>query len=282
MITVLKNNVPWGPFTRAQIQEGIARGDFNLRYLAHSPGLKEWLPLGEVLDHFDRGQSPAASPNLPPIPREGALPPVPAHALKIESRPPAPPPIPARIPSPAPVAPPIPPQPAKKAVPPAVPNPALASFQTAPFFARAIAFGIDCLVLFVPFLILFGLGALTIQIGGMVEHNDPETMKQEWILFGEHLRQVLILVALGGGWLYTAFLESSAWQATVGKQWVGLKVIDVRGEKISVFRATGRHAAKCLSAAICFLGFVMALFNREGRTLHDLLAGTRVVRKPRH
>jgi hypothetical protein len=40
-ITVLKNNVPWGPFTRAQIQDGLNRGDFTLQYLAHGPGLKE-------------------------------------------------------------------------------------------------------------------------------------------------------------------------------------------------------------------------------------------------
>jgi hypothetical protein len=44
-ITVLKNNAPWGPFTRAQIDDGLARGDFTVKYLAHATGLKEWLPL---------------------------------------------------------------------------------------------------------------------------------------------------------------------------------------------------------------------------------------------
>src|SRR5271163_4777733 len=82
-ITVLKNNVPWGPFTRAQIEDGLGRGDFTVQYLAHAPGLKEWLPLGEVLDYFDR-HGGALAPSLPPIPG-----PVPASpvAAAVESRP---------------------------------------------------------------------------------------------------------------------------------------------------------------------------------------------------
>lgn len=263
-ITVLKNNVPWGPFTRAQIQEGLTRGDFTLRYLAHSPGLKEWLPLGEVLDHFDRGMPPLPSPErtFPPVPAEISLPPIPHERSFVVSS--APPPIPAEKPPPS--------------APPLMETPKTPR-RPAPFFPRFIAFGIDCVVLFGPVFFLFGLGALTIQIQGMVEHNDSETMRQEWILLRQHLRQLLVLVALGGGWLYTAFLESSRWQATVGKHWIGLQVTDVQGERPSILRATGRHVAKCLSVLPCFLGFTMALFSSEGLSLHDRIAGTCVVKK---
>src|SRR5450755_3295354 len=75
-ITVLKNNVPWGPFTRAQIEAGLIRGDFTVKVLAHAPGLKEWLPLGEVLDYVDRSV-PSPMPSLPPVPSPRELPPVP-------------------------------------------------------------------------------------------------------------------------------------------------------------------------------------------------------------
>lgn len=84
-ITVLKNNAPWGPFTRAQIEDGLARGDFTVKYLAHAPGLKEWLPLGEVLDYVERNAEPH-KPSLPPVPGSRDLPPVPKAAA------PAPPP----------------------------------------------------------------------------------------------------------------------------------------------------------------------------------------------
>ncbi|HEV3271017.1 MAG TPA: hypothetical protein VGZ93_02445, partial [Candidatus Methylacidiphilales bacterium] len=78
-ITVLKNNVPWGPFTREQVEDGLARRDFTVQYLAHAPGLKEWLPLGEVLDYVDRHAGPRM-PSLPPVPGQRELPPIPGIA----------------------------------------------------------------------------------------------------------------------------------------------------------------------------------------------------------
>jgi uncharacterized RDD family membrane protein YckC len=52
-------------------------------------------------------------------------------------------------------------------------------------------------------------------------------------------------------WLYFAALESSAWQATVGKRTLGLQVTDLEGRRIGFGRATGRFFAKILSAATC-------------------------------
>ena len=60
---------------------------------------------------------------------------------------------------------------------------------------------------------------------------------------------------------------------------MGVKVTDVYGERLGFLRATGRHAGKYLSALPCFLGFMIALFSSRGLTLHDRLAGTRVVRR---
>ncbi len=57
-----------------------------------------------------------------------------------------------------------------------------------------------------------------------------------------------------------------------------MKVTDVHGERIGFLQATGRYAAKYLSALPCFLGFIAALFSSRRLALHDRLAGTRVVR----
>src|SRR5271163_1160509 len=94
-ITVLKNNVPWGPFTRAQVEDALARGDFTVKYLAHAPGLKEWTPLGEVLDYVDR--TAESSITLPPVPGPRELPPIPRDPVFAE-KPAAPtkPPMPAQ------------------------------------------------------------------------------------------------------------------------------------------------------------------------------------------
>ena len=79
-------------------------------------------------------------------------------------------------------------------------------------------------------------------------------------------------------WVYFASLESSIWQATVGKRILGLRVTDLEGRRISFLRASGRYFAKILSGMILLLGFVMAGFTEKKQALHDFLAGSLVMR----
>jgi uncharacterized RDD family membrane protein YckC len=277
-ITVLKNNVPWGPFTRVQIEDGLARGDFTVKYLAHAPGLKEWLPLGEVLDYVERSV-PSPMPLLPPVPGPRELPPVPDAPIPVPpSRPPIlPAPISRAPEQPAPPSAPIPPVAEKREIKPeAKPE---VELTPAPLFLRGMAFLIDCAILFVPIVILFGIGALAIEIPAAWHHIPHESRMEEWDLLKQNMDRLFWLVLVGFGWFYVAGLECSAAQATVGKRWMGIKVTDAHGERISFLRATGRYAAKYLSALPCFLGFVMALFSSRGMALHDRLADTRVVRE---
>jgi uncharacterized RDD family membrane protein YckC len=74
-------------------------------------------------------------------------------------------------------------------------------------------------------------------------------------------------------------LESSSWQATLGKKALGLVVTTVGGEPISFGRALGRNLAKLLSSLILMIGFLMAGFTAKKQALHDLLADCLVVRK---
>jgi uncharacterized RDD family membrane protein YckC len=89
---------------------------------------------------------------------------------------------------------------------------------------------------------------------------------------------VAFIVFLFGSWLYEAFMESSSYQATLGKMICGLKVTDLNGNRISFERATGRHFAKWLSAAILGIGYIMVAFTERKQGLHDLLAATLVRR----
>lgn len=81
------------------------------------------------------------------------------------------------------------------------------------------------------------------------------------------------------GMPYFALMESSKWQATLGKRVAGLRVTDEAGGRISVNRAIGRNAAKLLSTLTLGIGFLMILFNAKRRGLHDLVAGTLVVQR---
>lgn len=82
-------------------------------------------------------------------------------------------------------------------------------------------------------------------------------------------------------WLYFATLESSAWQATLGKKILGLWVTDLAGRRISFARASGRYFGKIVSGMILLLGFVMAGFTEKKQALHDLLASCLVLRGKR-
>jgi uncharacterized RDD family membrane protein YckC len=89
---------------------------------------------------------------------------------------------------------------------------------------------------------------------------------------------VTFILLLFGSWLYEAFMESSSYQATLGKMIFGMKVTDLAGNRISFERATGRHFAKWLSAMILLIGYIMVGLTERKQGLHDLLAGTLVRR----
>ena len=82
-----------------------------------------------------------------------------------------------------------------------------------------------------------------------------------------------------GQWLYFSLMESSRLQATVGKLAVGIVVTDENGMRIGFGRATGRYFAKFISAIILGIGYLMAGWTQRKQALHDMIAGTLVVRK---
>jgi uncharacterized RDD family membrane protein YckC len=79
-------------------------------------------------------------------------------------------------------------------------------------------------------------------------------------------------------WLYFALQESSSAQATVGKRVLGLKVINLEGNRIGFGQASGRFFGKILSGMILCVGYMMAGFTERKQALHDMVAGTLVVR----
>jgi uncharacterized RDD family membrane protein YckC len=66
---------------------------------------------------------------------------------------------------------------------------------------------------------------------------------------------------------------------TFGKWVAGLRVERRDGERLSFARSLVRHTVGyALTLGTLGLGFLLAAFNSNGRALHDLLAGTVVVR----
>jgi uncharacterized RDD family membrane protein YckC len=80
---------------------------------------------------------------------------------------------------------------------------------------------------------------------------------------------------------YYVLCESSQWQGTLGKRLLGLRVTDLSGRRIRWGRALGRYVSRVLSALPFQFGFCMAGFTGRKQALHDLIAGTLVVRTER-
>ncbi len=88
----------------------------------------------------------------------------------------------------------------------------------------------------------------------------------------------LFWVGAAIAWAYFSLFESSPAQATLGKVALGIKVTDAGGGAISFRRASVRYWCKLLSTLTLGVGWLLAAFTPRRQALHDLLAGTLVVR----
>ena len=68
--------------------------------------------------------------------------------------------------------------------------------------------------------------------------------------------------------------------ATLGKRLLGIRVIGPDGAPPSFARSSVRSLLAAASIALLGTGFLLALFTRTGRALHDLIARTWVVKAP--
>ena len=153
----------------------------------------------------------------------------------------------------------------------------LARPKHAGFWRRVAGHVIDRFVLgvvFTPvgFMVLVPLMAT--QSSGWTDTDLPaETMAA---FLGAML--TVAFLAMLGNWLYCALLQSSTRQATLGQMALGLRVTDVDGRRVSFARASGRHFATVLTGLTFGIGYLMVVFTARKQTLHDLIAGTLVVR----
>jgi uncharacterized RDD family membrane protein YckC len=138
------------------------------------------------------------------------------------------------------------------------------------FWLRFVALLIDCVVLIpviIPYVVAFGF----------ITSVENETAKE----IGTILLLPCWLLAVLGQWLYFAMMESGKGQATLGKRVLDLQVTDRQGARIGFGRATGRYFGKLVSGLTLYIGFMMAGWTLRKQALHDMMADTLVVRKPK-
>ena len=87
-----------------------------------------------------------------------------------------------------------------------------------------------------------------------------------------------LLVGAGLAVVYTVWLESSAWQATLGKKILGLRVVDLDGQRITFWKSASRNFYKSISTLILGIGYLMPLWTAKRQALHDRMARCLVIK----
>lgn len=154
---------------------------------------------------------------------------------------------------------------------------------------RFLAFSIDLFLYIIVF-------ALMIAI---VDYVDQELRKARNSPYNQVRGFVVFAVAVAPLWLYHAVMESSRFQATLGKILIGVKLSSSKGNRVTFSQATIRFLAKFGLPALLvgftalihlpFLTAIVALLmlwlirlagaNPQKQGFHDAAAGTIVLNK---
>ena len=131
------------------------------------------------------------------------------------------------------------------------------------FWRRTLAWLIDASLLIAAWVVSL---VVTAFIGTLAGATDAQLNNLSgWPL------AIGLLVAV---WLYSTLMEASRRQATVGKLAAGVVVTDGEGRRISWARANLRFWSKLISSLPLFIGFMIAAVTARKQALHDLIAGT--------
>jgi uncharacterized RDD family membrane protein YckC len=154
-------------------------------------------------------------------------------------------------------------------------------FLYAGFWLRVVAAIIDGIVVsipFVPFVIAVFSGIMPM----MMHSPNP----QEFVFALLPRLALLLVFSQIVGWLYWGLMESSAWQATLGKKALGLYVTDLAGRRATLGRTSGRYCAGRLVAVVPYIGglyflvdCICAGLTERKQAIHDIIAGCLVLRK---
>jgi len=153
------------------------------------------------------------------------------------------------------------------------------------FWLRFVAALIDGVLIGIPYVFVFLMifASAIPMLRDLSETPNPNPFP----LISLFASRFLLFAALSllGSWLYWSLLESSSWQATLGKKALGLYVTDLTGARLTFGKASGRFFAgrgigyvPSIGGLYFLIDCVMAGFTEKKQALHDMIAGCLVQR----
>jgi uncharacterized RDD family membrane protein YckC len=140
------------------------------------------------------------------------------------------------------------------------------------FWRRAVAYLLDLLLVELIYGIFLFIGAKAVDLA---EARDFDPIPYSETLAVMAFSLMLLWAALF--LLYFTFFTYWGGQ-TPGKMLMRVRVVTKEYGDLTLLRAFGRTLCYFLSSAFFGLGYLLAAINHDKRALHDLLAGTYVIR----
>lgn len=141
----------------------------------------------------------------------------------------------------------------------------ISDFKLARFWKRCVAYLIDI----IPIICLIAIIFYAIYGDDLIQRIDQANFA---------LSRVAVRYTVFMLWMiYSLIMDSTEIQGTYGKQVMGLKVVNVRGEKIDFRQSAFRNLSKTLSYIPLGLGFFWIAIHPANQAWHDSIAQTYVI-----
>jgi uncharacterized RDD family membrane protein YckC len=125
----------------------------------------------------------------------------------------------------------------------------------------------EALLLFGPLLVLVFLYSFIVDFS---DRADPGLA---------NIKRIGLQLTLTGALLLYFVWSWTNGRCTLPMQTLGLKLITAAGDELSI-RTAALRAVLAVPSVLLGVGFLWAIFDRDSQTLHDRLAGTRLIYVP--
>ncbi len=159
--------------------------------------------------------------------------------------------------------------------------------QYAGFWLRVPAAIIDLIILAIP--LAMAVSYISVAMGSwraFLSLHPGQSPQEIVAAFGRPYLLLILCFFVVTNWLYFALFESSPWQGTLGKKFIGLSVADLQGNRVTFARASGRFFSGRFLAHVPFIGSlyiavdcICAGLTSRKQALHDMFSGCLVLRR---
>ena len=125
----------------------------------------------------------------------------------------------------------------------------------------------EALLLFGPLLVLVFLYSFIVDFS---DRADPGLA---------NIKRIGLQLTLTGALMLYFVWSWTNGRCTLPMQTLGLKLITAAGDELSI-RTAALRAVLAVPSVLLGVGFLWAIFDRDSQTLHDRLAGTRLIYVP--